>query len=265
MPRNGSGVYELPSNSFNPAQADTEIDEAAWNDTADDLATAITNSISTDGQTTTTEVIPFAEGLTATVAAIGGDTDDYVNQGKFAVIGATGECLSEMVQTAAGTNQKRWQWGANAAGTLILYSGKDDGSSWGEVIKFTRAAAGAGGANITSLTISPATTLSSTLTAAAANFSDTVTVTKAATNLFTVANSASTADARVRVQNTGGSADFGVDGTGAYVQANTFTSFRLIGAALRLANAYVATPQVTTGYVTIQDSAGVTYKVLVAT
>jgi hypothetical protein len=34
---------------------------------------------------------------------------------------------------------------------------------------------------------------------------------------------------------------------------------------LKLGNAYVATPQVTTGYVTIKDSGGTTYKVLVAT
>jgi hypothetical protein len=35
--------------------------------------------------------------------------------------------------------------------------------------------------------------------------------------------------------------------------------------AIKLGNAYVATPQVTTGYVTIQDSTGTTYKVCVAT
>ncbi len=35
--------------------------------------------------------------------------------------------------------------------------------------------------------------------------------------------------------------------------------------ALTLGNAYVGTPQVTTGYVTIKDSGGTTYKVLVAT
>jgi hypothetical protein len=38
----------------------------------------------------------------------------------------------------------------------------------------------------------------------------------------------------------------------------------ILGGALRLANAYVATPQTGTGYVTIQDSTGTTYKVLVA-
>ena len=38
----------------------------------------------------------------------------------------------------------------------------------------------------------------------------------------------------------------------------------ILSGALRLANTYVATPQVSTGYVTIQDSTGTTYKVLVA-
>lgn len=38
----------------------------------------------------------------------------------------------------------------------------------------------------------------------------------------------------------------------------------IFGGAIRLANAYVATPQTNTGYVTIQDSTGTTYKVLVA-
>ncbi len=38
-----------------------------------------------------------------------------------------------------------------------------------------------------------------------------------------------------------------------------------LGGALQLGNAYVGTPQVGTGYVTIKDSTGTTYKVLVAT
>lgn len=63
MSRNGSGTYTLPSNSFNPAVADTEISETDWNETADDLETAITASIAKDGQTTTTARIPFAAGV----------------------------------------------------------------------------------------------------------------------------------------------------------------------------------------------------------
>ncbi len=44
-----------------------------------------------------------------------------------------------------------------------------------------------------------------------------------------------------------------------------FTPTRLqLQQPLRLENAYVATPQVSTGYVTMQDSSGTTYKVLVA-
>lgn len=38
-----------------------------------------------------------------------------------------------------------------------------------------------------------------------------------------------------------------------------------LSGVLKLGNAYVATPQVTSGYVTIQDSTGTTYKVCVAT
>lgn len=64
MSRNGSGVYTLPSNSFNPAVADTEIDADAWNDTGADLATALTESIASTGVTTTTASIPFAAGVT---------------------------------------------------------------------------------------------------------------------------------------------------------------------------------------------------------
>jgi hypothetical protein len=63
MSRNGSGVYTLPANSWNPAVDDTTIDASDWNDTGSDLETAITDSISSDGQTTTTAAIPFAAGV----------------------------------------------------------------------------------------------------------------------------------------------------------------------------------------------------------
>lgn len=63
MPRNGSGTYNLPSNSFNPAVASTAISPTDWNATAADLATALSGSISADGQTPTTALIPFASGV----------------------------------------------------------------------------------------------------------------------------------------------------------------------------------------------------------
>lgn len=61
--RNGSGVYTLPSNSWNPAVSNTQISATDWNSTATDLATAITQSICVDGQTTCTGSIPFAQGI----------------------------------------------------------------------------------------------------------------------------------------------------------------------------------------------------------
>lgn len=50
MPRNGSGTYTPPSNSWNPAVDATDIDVADWNDMLDDLATALTGSLTANGE-----------------------------------------------------------------------------------------------------------------------------------------------------------------------------------------------------------------------
>jgi hypothetical protein len=65
VPRNLSGTYVLPANSWNPAIPDTTITAEDWNSTADDLALALTQSIASNGETTTTQPIPFAQGLLA--------------------------------------------------------------------------------------------------------------------------------------------------------------------------------------------------------
>lgn len=51
MARNGSGGYTPPSNSFNPATNGVAATAADWNATLTDLASAIQQSISADGQT----------------------------------------------------------------------------------------------------------------------------------------------------------------------------------------------------------------------
>jgi hypothetical protein len=48
MPRT-TGTYTAPSNSFNPAVPGTNIDEADWNATLDDIEAALTASTYTDG------------------------------------------------------------------------------------------------------------------------------------------------------------------------------------------------------------------------
>ena len=51
MPRNGSGGYTPPSNSFNPATNGVAATAVDWNATLTDIASAIQQSISADGQT----------------------------------------------------------------------------------------------------------------------------------------------------------------------------------------------------------------------
>ncbi len=50
MPRNGSGTYTAPSDSFNPAVAGTPIDPDDWNDTQTDYVDALTDSLSRTAQ-----------------------------------------------------------------------------------------------------------------------------------------------------------------------------------------------------------------------
>lgn len=54
MPRNGSGTYALPVNSWNPATNGTLATTADWQSLINDVATAVTNSVAKDGQTVMT-------------------------------------------------------------------------------------------------------------------------------------------------------------------------------------------------------------------
>lgn len=65
MSRNGSGTFVINS-AGQPVVAGTTITATAFNALTADLATGLTQSICTDGQTTTTVSIPFAQGLKTT-------------------------------------------------------------------------------------------------------------------------------------------------------------------------------------------------------
>jgi len=82
LARNGSGSYSPPSNTWNPAVPETAILSDDWNATLADLATALTQSLASDGQTPAAAVIPFAQGIrvsdgliTAPSIAVIGDVD----------------------------------------------------------------------------------------------------------------------------------------------------------------------------------------------
>jgi hypothetical protein len=58
--RNGSGTYTVPVNSWNPATNGVAATAADWQAIANDLASALTQSVSADGQTPITGNIPMS-------------------------------------------------------------------------------------------------------------------------------------------------------------------------------------------------------------
>lgn len=106
MPFNGTGQYTFPSNTWNPAVAGTTINPADWNADVIDLQTALSSLITVDGQSTTTNRIPFAAGMQTDsiteITAGGGVTIGKVNLSLGADIAsaatinlttATGQCV----------------------------------------------------------------------------------------------------------------------------------------------------------------------------
>ncbi len=65
MPRNGNGSYVLPNPAFTPGST---ISSAAVNGDLSDVATALTGSVSADGQTTITGPLKFPTGTAAAPA-----------------------------------------------------------------------------------------------------------------------------------------------------------------------------------------------------
>lgn len=74
MSRNGSGTYSLPPG--NPVVTGTTISSTWANTTLSDIATALTNSLAKDGQTTPTANLPMG-GFKHTGVAVAAATTDY--------------------------------------------------------------------------------------------------------------------------------------------------------------------------------------------
>jgi len=109
LPRNGSGSYTPPSNTWNPATPDTAILSDDWNSTLSDMSTALSQSLASDGQTTASTVIPFAQGLSVSsglltspsIAVIGDlDTGFYFPAANQATLVCGG--VAAMVATSSG-------------------------------------------------------------------------------------------------------------------------------------------------------------------
>lgn len=195
MPRNGSGSYSPPSNTWNPATPETPILSDDWNATLADMATAITQSIASDGQTTATAPIPFVQGIrfsggtvSAPAFSIIGDTDTgfytpAANQLAIAVGGVQGFLI-----TPTGTTiPLALSVGDNASVALSLTVG-DDLTIGGDTI--------IGSANTDTLTVNATGTF-----AAPQTFSATVTVPDAS---FSNAKLATVATATIKGRVTAG-------------------------------------------------------------
>lgn len=97
MPRNGSGSYSLPTNSWFPAVNGVTATSTDWNTTAQDIQAALTQSISSDGQTPMTGNLQMGNNKITGLAAGTANTDaiNFTQQ--------VGRLIGVQVFTANGT------------------------------------------------------------------------------------------------------------------------------------------------------------------
>lgn len=101
MPRNGSGTFVPPGNSWNPAQDGQDATSSDWNGLLSDIVQEITNSIAADGQTNTTSLIPFAQGIAVPAGALGAPLLTFIGDNASGVIQLAS---GQLTLVAAGTN-----------------------------------------------------------------------------------------------------------------------------------------------------------------
>ena len=95
MARNGSGTYNLPAG--NPVVTGTTISSTTTNNTFNDIATALTGSLSADGQTTPTGNLPMGGYKHTNVA-------DATVRAQYASAGQVQDSAFTFLTSPAGTN-----------------------------------------------------------------------------------------------------------------------------------------------------------------
>lgn len=103
MPRNGTGTYAAPANSWNPPVSGVTMIAADWAALLGDVVAALSLSIASDGQTTTTQRIPFSQGLSLALGSVAAPGASFLN-----------DTASGLYQPAVG------QVGLSAAGVAVL-------------------------------------------------------------------------------------------------------------------------------------------------
>jgi microcystin-dependent protein len=134
MPRNGSGTYSLPQAPFVPG---TIISSSAMNSDLSDIAIALTQSISADGQTPITGTLNFVSG-TAPLPSLTFIIDDTTGMYLQAVgklgFSAGGTALLILDSTSSGVSDNTLLYGNGAipmpVGTVVDFAGSSAPTGW---------------------------------------------------------------------------------------------------------------------------------------
>ena len=139
MPYNGSGVFAVYTPGT-PYVTGSTISSTVANSVNTDFATGLTTAIAKDGQTTTTQAIPFAQGLTSAGTVI--VTSNSANALAVGLTGSTNPALQVDASTASSATGIKVKSAAAAAGVAlsVVSSGTDE--------KITIDAKGAGAIDI---------------------------------------------------------------------------------------------------------------------
>ncbi len=139
MARNGSGVYSLPAG--NPVVTGSVISSTTFNNTASDIATALTQSISKDGQTAPTANLPMA-GFKLTGLGDGASSGDSVHIGQLA--DDAGSSLVGHIQAGTGAVARTVQTVLRESLSVKDLGAVGDGAT-NDLTAFTNAFAAAAG------------------------------------------------------------------------------------------------------------------------
>ena len=120
MSRNGSGVYTLPAG--NPVVTGTVISTSWANNTMNDLASAMTDSVAADGQTPMTGPLNLNSNKVTNLAN-GVLTGDAVNFGQFSTPTFTGAVTCSSTLSVAGDTTMAGNLAVNSTGQIKLPNG----------------------------------------------------------------------------------------------------------------------------------------------
>lgn len=136
MPRNGVGVYSLPATSWNPATTGGTIESTAWNTTGADIAAALTQSLSKDGQTVPTGNIQLGNFKIVNLAA-GAASSDAMTYGQGAKLSGNNTFTGNNIFTGSTTFNGSMVLSGSLTGLNVSGS-----ASFSETVTITKAGTG---------------------------------------------------------------------------------------------------------------------------